>query len=199
MKKHLVTLLIFLLANTICLAQSSWKSPDYKAKKYNKILVLAKIADPLAKRQLEDATVSKFKEKGFDAIPSYLNFTDSDSQSEETFLAKAISLGIDALLTYTITANNTEYKNTPSLNASIGVPVRLGIFGGFLGTNVPIAGGTKSVSSVKMTASFYNKDSKNMQWSFPLSGKLKKDTNKLANTCAKTTVSAIIKDRLFLY
>lgn len=199
MKKQLVTLFLILLANTIGLAQSSWKSPEYIAKKYNKILVLAKISDPLIKRQLEDATVTTLKENGFDAIPSYLNITDSDSQSEETFLVKAESLGIDALLTYTITANNTEYKNTPSVNASIGVPVRLGIFGGFLGTNVPIAGGTKSVSSVKMTASFYNKDSKNMQWSFPLSGKLKKDTSKLANTCAKTTVSTIIKDRLFLY
>ena len=94
--------------------------------------------------------------------------------------------------------NNTTIKNTPSVNASIGVPVRVGIFRGFLGGNVPLAGGSKTVKIIKATASFYNRSTKSMQWSFPLSGKLKSDSNKLANSFAKSTVNTMVNDNLFI-
>ena len=160
-------------------------------------MVLAKTSDALAKRQIEDATVKLLIEKGIAAIPAYSNIVEADIASEETFVAKAETLELDGLIVYTITGNNTEYKNTLSVNASVGVPVRLGIFGGFIGTSVPIAGGAKSVSIVNANASFYNRSSNAIQWSTPLSGKLKNGADKLAASFAKTTVSAMLKDGLF--
>lgn len=196
MKKYFLSLFSFFLMQTV-VAQSSWKSPDYKPEVYRKVIVLAKTSDELVKRQIEDATVKLLMQQGIEAIPAYANITLADIATEDSLIAKADALGVDALLVYNITGNNTVYKNTPSVNASVGVPVRVGIFRGFLGGNVPLAGGSKTVKIVQATANFYIRTSKSMQWSFPLSGKLN-DTNKLANSFAKSTVSAMLKDKLFI-
>lgn len=197
--KHvtLVFLSIFLILS-ICSAQSSWKSPEYKAEKYRKLIVLAKISDDLAKRQVEDATVKLLAAKGITAIPAYSNITAEDLASEEALINKADSLQADALIVYTITGQNTDFKNSPSVNMNVGVPVRVGIFRGFLGTNVPITGGAKKVNPVNANASFYNRSSKDKQWSHPLSGKLKSGTDKLATSFAKTTVNALFRDAIFI-
>jgi hypothetical protein len=198
MKNYIFSLLGILLIQSFSFAQSSWKSTEYKPEKYRKVLVLAKTTDDLAKRQIEDATVKFLGEQGIVAIVAYSNIVDADLVSEDAFLSKADALEIDALLVYKVIATNTEYKNGPALNASVGIPVRVGIFGGFLGTNVPLAGGAKTVNTVKVTASFYNKASKAMQWSFPLSAKLKKSTDKIAVDFAKITTNAMLKDKLFV-
>ena len=197
--KHvtLVFLSIFLILS-LCSAQSSWKSPEYKAEKYRKVIVLAKISDDLAKRQVEDATVKLLAEKGITAIPAYSNITEEDLASEDALIKKADSLQADALVVYTITGQNTDYKSTPSVNMTVGVPVRAGIFRGFLGTNVPIAGGAKTVKTVNANASFYNRSSKDKQWSYQLSGRLKSSTDKLAASFAKTTVNALLRDDIFI-
>lgn len=197
MKNTVLFLISFLIIQTNTFAQNSWKSPEYKVETYRKVVVLSKTTDELTNRQVEDATVKFMKEKGIDAIPAYSYFTETDLVTEEAFLAKADILEIDALLVYNYVSSNTEYKNAPSVDASIGVPVRLGIFTGFLGTNVPIAGGAKVVETINATATFYNRSSKSMQWSIPLSGKLQSD-NKLSSTFAKKTVNAMIKDDLFV-
>lgn len=189
---------MILLVHNFSFAQMSWKSTEYKPEKYRKVLVLAKTTDDLAKRQIEDATVKFLGEQGIVAIVAYSNIVDADLVSEEAFLIKADALEIDALLVYKVIATNTEYKNGPALNASVGIPVRVGIFGGFLGTNVPLAGGAKTVNTVKVTASFYNRASKAMQWSFPLSAKLKKSTDKIAIDFAKITTNSMLKDHLFV-
>jgi len=197
-KHFIITFCSLLLLQTIGFAQSSWKAPDYKPEVYRKVMVLAKFADELAKRQIEDMTVKLLNEKGMTAIPAYANVVEADLTTEDSFKAKADSLEVDALIVYTITGNNTAYQSTPSLHMNVGIPVRLGIFGGFLGTNVPIAGGAKSVTIVNANAAFYNKSSRSMLWSHPLSGKLKKGPDKLSAAFAKTTIDALLKDRIFI-
>jgi hypothetical protein len=198
MKKYIFSLLGILLMQTFSIAQSSWKSTEYKPDKYRKVLILAKTTDDLAKRQIEDATVKFLAEQGIIAIVAYSNIVDADLVTEEAFLLKADALEVDALLVYKVIATNTEFKNGPALNASVGIPVRVGIFGGFLGTSVPLAGGAKTISTVKVSASFYNRASKSMQWSYPLNAKLKKSTDKIAIDFAKITTNAMLKDNLFV-
>jgi hypothetical protein len=179
-------------------SQSSWKSPTYKAEAYRKIIVMAKISDDLARRQLEDATVKLLNEKGIAAVPAYSTITEADLASEAAFMQKADALQADAMIVFNITGRGTEYKNKPSVDAYVGVPVRIGIFRASIGGNVPLAGGTKAVTVVNATAGFYNRSSKDLLWSTPLSGKLKKDTDKLAAAFAKATVNALLKDGIFL-
>lgn len=126
------------LGNYSVFAQSSWKSPTYQKEAYRKVKVLAKTTNPGAKRMLEDETVAELQANGIQAIPAYSNFSEADLVSEETFMVKANQLEADALLVYTFNNPTTEYKNSPQVNASIGVPVRVGIFSGFLGTSVPV-------------------------------------------------------------
>lgn len=197
MKKVTFYFLITMLCNCMVVAQS-WKSPEYKQEKYRKVLVLAKTSDDLAKRQIEDATVKMLAEKGIVALSAYSNIKEADLANENALIKKADELEVDALIVYTVTGSNTSYKNTPSVNMIVGVPIRMGIFEGFLGGNVPIAGGTKTVNIVSCKASFYNRSSKSMLWSHPLSGKLKKGTAKLAADFAKTTVKAMFESDLFI-
>jgi hypothetical protein len=198
MKQLILFFSSIVLIQSIGSGQSSWKSPDYKPEAYRKVVVLAKTSDELAKRQIEDATVKLLNDKGISAIPAYSNITAEDLATEDALIAKADILEVDALIVYTITGQDTKIKNSPSVSMGVGVPIRMGIFGGFLGGSVPIAGGAKAVSIVNANASFYNRSSKSMQWSYPLSGKLKKGTSKLAADFAKTTVNAMESDALFI-
>lgn len=192
----ILSILFFVLINAS--AQSTWKSPEYKATTYRKVIVLAKLSDDIARRQFEDATVKALQAKGIEAIPAYSNITAADLASEEALIAKADTLEADALLVYNITGKDAVYTNTPSVGVSVGVPVKIGIFRGFIGSNLPLAGGTKATPVINATATFYNRSSKDMQWSCPLTGKQKKGNDKLAQDFANTTIKAMLKDRLFV-
>jgi hypothetical protein len=192
----LLSVFVFFSAGQV-LAQSSWKSPSYQKEPYRKVIVLAKTSNPGAKRSLEDQTVAQLQANGVAAIPAYSNFTEADLVSEETFLVKANALEADGLLVYTFNSNTTEYKNTPQVNASVGIPVRVGIFSGFLGTNVPIAGGAKQIEKFSGSVLFYNRQSPDMQWSLNISGKIGSDSAKQAKSVASSTVKAAVRDGIF--
>lgn len=197
--KQLIPVLAFaLIVLSGCAAkQSSWKSPNYKQQRIQKVMVLAKTSDELARRQLEDATVQELKTKGINAVPSYANINPEDLKSEEAFIEKATVLEVDALLAYNFGNIKSEYKRKPSINANVGVPVRLGIFRGFLGTNVPLAGGNRKVETVNGQAVFYTKGTTTIQWSQALTGDLKNGTQKLASDFASKTVNKMVEDQLF--
>jgi len=194
MKVGSYILLLFISVGAF--AQSSWKSPSYVKETYRKIIVLAKTTDNLMQRQLEDATVAALNEKGVAALPAYGNIVAADLANETAFLAKADALAVDALLVLTPNGEEVTYKSTPSVNMSLGVPVRLGIFGGFLGTNVPIAGGTKAAVSVTMKATFYNRASSQMQWSKNVQAKQKKNNDKMVNGMVGSIVGALFKEAI---
>lgn len=198
MRNSTVSLLLTILFFWGCATpRTSWKSPSYEKKEYRKVLVLAKTSDEMARRQLEDATVQQLRTKGISAIPAYANFNAEDTRSEAVFLKKARALQVDALLTYSFDNVKTEYKRGPSIDASVGVPVRLGIFRGFLGSSVPLAGGPRSVETIQGEALFYVKDATAPQWSLSLKGSLKNGTQKLAAAFAGSTVDKMDEDSLF--
>jgi hypothetical protein len=72
------------------------------------------------------------------------------------------------------------------------------MYGGYAGASVPISGGVKMVTIVQVSASFYNRSSKETLWTQQLSGKIEQNTDKLAYSFAKTTVKTMSKDKLFL-
>lgn len=198
MKQIIPTLALAFIVLSGCGAkQSSWKSPSYKKESFQKVMVLAKTSDELARRQLEDATVQQLKNKGINAIPSYSNIKPEDLKSEEAFIEKATALEVDALVAYNFGNIKSEYKRKPSVNANVGVPVRLGIFRGYLGTNVPLAGGNRKVETVNGQAVFYTKGTTTIQWSQSLSGDLKNGTQRLASDFASKTVNKMAEDQLF--
>ena len=193
----LLGLMIFLFSAANALGQSSWKSPTYQKEAYRKVIVLAKTTNPGAKRMLEDETVAELQANGIQAIPAYSNFSEADLVSEETFLTKANQLEADALVVYTFNSTTTEYKNSPTVSASVGVPVRVGIFRGFLGTSVPVAGGSKQIQKFSGSVLFYNRQSPEMQWSLNIGGKIGSDSAKQARNVAKNTVKAALQDDIF--
>ncbi|MEI7724405.1 MAG: hypothetical protein WCK09_04825 [Bacteroidota bacterium] len=193
--KHLMIAFCFIvLAHQATWAQTTWKSSDYKPETYRKVMVLAKISDVLAKKQLEDFTVKFLTDKGIDAIPAYANVKKTDGVSREQFLIIADSLKVDALLVYSVNGAEKQVESKPTVSVGVGV----GGYGGYAGASVPISGGTKLVTVVKLSVYFYNRASTDEQWAGQLSGTLDGNTDKLAYTFAKTTVKALIKDGMFV-
>lgn len=189
-----VTGVFFLFSINQALGQSSWKSPNYQKEDYRKIIVLAKTSNPGAKRLLEDQTVAELQAVGIQAIPAYSSITENDLATEDSFIAKANQLEADALLVYNFDPLTSEYKNSPSVNANLGIPVRVGIFRGFLGTNVPIAGGPKQVQNFSGSVSFYNRQSTDMQWNLGIGGKIGSDRAKLARNISKNVVKTALRE-----
>jgi len=193
----LLATIFFVIVSCGSQNSSSWKSTDYKKQNYRKVMVLAKTSDELAQRQLEEATVKLLKNKGINAITAYNTIEPKDLKNESTFIKKANTLQVDALIVYNFGKVKSEYKRKPSINANIGVPVKLGIFRGFLGTDIPLAGGNRKVETVNAQVSFYNKSSSSMQWSQSLTGDLKNGTQNLASSFASKSVNKMFEDLLF--
>jgi hypothetical protein len=193
--KHLLIAFCFIVwMQPVILAQNPWKSSDYKPEPYRKVMVYAKVSDIAARRQLEDFTVKFMNDKGIVAIPAYTNIKKAEGLSREAFLVIADSLQVDALLVYSVNGAEKRAENSPTVSLGVGV----GMYGGYAGASVPIAGGVKMVTIVKLTVDFFNRASLDEQWSQQLSGSLNDGTDKLAYTFAKSTVKAMIKDGMFV-
>jgi hypothetical protein len=198
MKSMFPVLMLLMLGNYPLAAQSSWKSPDFRPETYRNIMVHVKIADELVRRQTEDAVVKMLRENDVSAVNAYSNILEEHVSSEEAFLSRADHLEIDAMLVYEIVGEDHAIKNTPSVGASVGVPVKIGIFHGYVGSHMPIAGGSKTETILKMNVSLYIRSSHASQWIFPMTCKYKTKTDVIAPYIAKTTQKALIRDGIIL-
>jgi hypothetical protein len=194
MKHLLIAISLIVLMLPVTKAQTTWKSSDYTPEPYRKVMVLAKVTEPAARRQLEDFTVKFLNDKGIVAIPAYSNVKKTEGVSREEFLVIADSLQVDALLVYSVNGAVQSAEYTPTVSVGVGV----GMYGGYAGASVPIAGGMKTVTEVKLSVYFYNRASTDEQWAHQLSGTLEDGTDKLAYTFAKSTVKAMIKEGMFI-
>ena len=195
MKFYHFFLLVFIAFPTIVWSQDTWKVQGYQAIQCNKVLVLAKISDVIAKKQVEDYTVKFLTNLGVATIPGYSTIRDRSFDSREEFLAFVDSLGVDALLVYTIEDIEKTTELVPSVNVGFSVS---GMWGGFLGASTPISGGPKVVTQIIGKGSFYVRNHDTEQWLIRLVGNLDESTSKLAYIFAKSTVKAMKKDKLFI-
>lgn len=187
-----------ILMSFFILSLSAWTGSKTQPEvKYRKVLVLAKIEQADLKKQFEEAVVSQLKSKGYEALTSSSVFTKEDPENMENLEKKIEELGIDALLAYTVQNVETRVTNTPSVHASVGVPVRIGFMHVYVGGSVPLGGGPQQDKIVHMTVGFYNdKTSEDPAYTMPLSGNLDKGTDALISDFAKKSVKSLVKKGL---
>lgn len=196
MKKYLFVLGLFLTTIGSAFSQkvlNSWVSPEYSKPEYRKVAVLAKISDKEIKQMVEDNAVLALREKGINAITSYLNFKETDMASNETLLARADQLQVDAVVVFSVLREDTKVQNTPTLSAGVAIPVRIGFFTAYLGGNVPLAGGPKLVDVLQLKSEFYNRNSDVSHWNTTYEFKLKNNYEAIAKGWTSRTVAAILK------
>jgi hypothetical protein len=196
MKKYLFVLGLFLTTIGPAFSQkvlNSWVSPEYSKPEYRKVAVLAKISDKEIKQMVEDNAVLALREKGINAITSYLNFKETDMASNETLLARADQLQVDAVVVFSVLREDTKVQNTPTLSAGVAIPVRIGFFTAYLGGNVPLAGGPKLVDVLQLKSEFYNRNSDVSHWNTTYEFKLKNNYEAIAKGWTSRTVAAILK------
>ncbi len=194
MKKLLTLITLVVLLQPALQAQTTWKSPQYKAEPVRKVMILAKVTDVAARKQLEDYTVQLLKDKGIDAVAAYAHLARTHFPTREAFLAYADSISVDALLVYAVEDAEQVAEQKPTVSVGVGV----GMYGGYMGASAPIAGGTQVVTLVSMSGKFYTRNATGVQWLITLSGKLDGPTDKLAYSFARSTTKAMLKEKLFL-
>ncbi len=196
MKKYFFVFGLFLTTVGPAFSQkvlNSWVSPEYSKPEYRKVAVLAKISDKENKQMVEDNAVLTLREKGINAITSYLNFKETDMATNETLLARADQLQVDAVVVFSVLREDTKVQNTPTLSAGVAIPVRIGFFTAYLGGNVPLAGGPKLVDVLQLKSEFYNRNSDVSHWNTTYEFKLKNNYEAVAKGWASKTVAAILK------
>lgn len=201
-KFQFLTLTAICLFCLPCIAQkvtNVWVSPTYKAEAYKKIVVLVKVTDDSKRRILEDAMVNELNEKKYNAINSYSNFSVSDLETEEALIKRADSLGVDALVYFSDPNIETQYQQKPVVTANVGVPVKVGFMHVYLGTGIPLGkGGSRKKETITLKSSFYNKSSRDPQWSIQLTDDFKGDINSIATKFARKTITNLYKSKVLL-
>jgi hypothetical protein len=178
-------------------SNSTWVSPDLQPAAYQKVIVLAKTTDDVAMRVLEDAVVNGLKKQGVEAVQAYLVLQPADLESDQTIEAKAIELGADAGVVFTVTGEGTEVKSGSNAYASVGVPVRAGPFSLFVGTSVPLGGGPSAVKTFGIKAQFFAKDIKGPRWIATYTTDLKNGSERAAQDIAALALKQLKKAGVF--
>jgi hypothetical protein len=176
---------------------STWVSPDLQPAAYQKVLVLAKTTDDVAKRVLEDTLVSGLKKQGIEAVQAYLVLQPADLENDAAIESKAKELGVDAGLVFTVTGEGTEVKSGSNAYASVGVPVRAGPFSLFVGTSVPLGGGPSAVKTFSIKGQFFAKDVTGPLWIATYTTDLKNGSEQAAKDIAALAMKQLKKARVF--
>jgi hypothetical protein len=137
-------------------SQSNWFAPDVQPHSSGKVMVLAKFEEESAKRILEDTLVQSLKDYKIDALAAYQTLTPEDLASEEAIVKKGRELGVTAGIVFSVTGDQTEVQAKPAASVSIGIGgYGGGGFGGFLGTSVPLGGGTTTVRTIGVKGEYF--------------------------------------------
>jgi hypothetical protein len=199
MKKHILVLLFLFAVIVPAFSQkvlSTWVSPEYAKPEYRKVAVLAKISDKEIQQMVEDNAVLALREKGINAITSYLNFKETDLASTEALIARADQLQVDAVVVFSVLREDTKIQNTPTLSAGVAVPVRIGFFTAYLGGNVPLAGGPKFVDVLQLKSEFYNRNSETPHWNTVYEFKLKNNYEAIAKGWTSRAVASLFRAKI---
>ena len=199
MKQYLLVLGLFLTTIRSAFSQkvlNSWVSPEYSKPEYRKVAVLAKISDKEVQQMVEDNAVLALRDKGINAITSYLNFKETDLASNEAILARADQLQVDAVVVFSVLREDTKVQNTPTLSAGVAIPVRIGFFTAYLGGNVPLAGGSKLVDVLQLKSEFYNRNSETPHWNTVYEFKLKNNYEAIAKGWTTRSVASLLRAKI---
>jgi hypothetical protein len=175
---------------------STWTDPQAQPKTYAKILVLARVSEPSAKRILEDAVVHGLNEKNIAAVAAYQVLVDEDLATEESIRAKAESLGVDGGIVFTVVSHEqAQIASGPKGSLSVGFG---GGYGGFIGGSVPIGGNTvETVHSVVMKGDFYQAGVAKPIWMAQYESDLAHGVDSEARVVASNTIKYLKKSKLF--
>lgn len=175
---------------------NSWVSPEYSKPDYRKVAVLAKISDKEIQQMVEDNAVLALREKGINAITSYLNFKEADLVSTDAMIARADQLQVDAVVVFSVQREDTKVQNSPTLSAGVVIPIRIGFLHTYLGGNVPLAGGSKLVDVLQLKSEFYNRNSETPHWNTIYEFKLKNNYDAIAKGWTTRTVAALFNKKI---
>lgn len=179
-------------------ATGTWADAGLEPRRFEKVLVLAKFSEDGARRILEDEVVKGLAGRGVVAVQAYKVLEAADLEGSEAIRAKAAQLGIDAGIVFTVTGEESKVKSGPSVNAHVGVPARVGPFSMFLGTNVPLGGGTSTVKQIKLTAKFYGDPEGDAVWIGNYASDLSAGPEKEAGQLGSLALKQLGKARLFV-
>lgn len=172
-RKTVYTLLAILLIGTgfhcagpqkVTTPGLGYKAGDYKKQSYKKLLVLSRVKDDVVKQKMENSLADLFNRSGQKAVAAHKVISAEDMTSQEAFLAKLETLGVDALVAYTFYGTtNAQGKDVVSVIGSAPV-TSIGIFNVFLSPSYSFDINTQLNSTTRIRTELYNKTEKDIRW-----------------------------------
>lgn len=162
----------------------SWKNPDLHESAPKRVIVLAKVTEPEQRKKLEDDTVAALASEGVDAVAAYSTVAPADMASQDVFVRKLDTLGIDALVLYEVGEQHGEVHNAPSVGVGVGVPVDVGFFDLFVGGSVPLFGGAQAENHVDVEAKYFRRKVQGDVWNAKFDLNLSQGTDEVSASLA---------------
>jgi len=131
------TLIIILLFAFGCGPKlTSWTTPGYEGKKYEKIIIFGITKNLAARQRIEDNSVLAFQDKGVDAIKGLTVVKPGvsfDDLNVEEVVAQLKAIGVDGMLTWAVVDKEESTTYVPGTNTYVGGYGGRGRYGGFGG------------------------------------------------------------------
>lgn len=122
----LATLLVVIAAcsaphevSTSATGSKSYVAPGYAKKKYNKIMVMALLADNTYRKRAENSLVTELKARGFKVIPSTDIFTNEMLKDTAALRSTAEAHGVDAAITMQFLGAVSNVSDQGKFNGSM--------------------------------------------------------------------------------
>lgn len=108
---------VIMLACSSSKISSSWKSPDYQAKKFQQIVIWAIVGenDSALKVKIENHFVNDLNNAGYNAIASYAVYGLKNNLKENEVLALFKKSGVDGLITLVLLDKKKEINFYPPM------------------------------------------------------------------------------------
>jgi hypothetical protein len=77
---------------------NEWRSPEYGAGNFKRILIAGPSGQATLRRNIEDEFATRFRTSGVEALPSYLYIADDEKVDENNVKQAALHVGADAIV-----------------------------------------------------------------------------------------------------
>jgi hypothetical protein len=127
MAQQFCRVLLIIMLSILCSCSATrltgtWVSPDYRGKRFHRILVLGVCKNETYLRIFEDSMSRELRKRGVQAEPGYALFPTAKRPDKETVVKEISGQGFDALIISQITGKRTEEVVHPGYTYSLGPP-----------------------------------------------------------------------------
>jgi hypothetical protein len=174
-------------------ADSAWRDPTYEGPPFKKVMVIAWVDRPSARRTVEDIFVGDLTSRGISAVASYTLIPDPRDMKREAVVAAAKKSGVDSVLVNRLQGITLDVQNEEVQPFVTADPADMW-------PGAPISGGSYTINTQTKTANLmsnlFDAGTGKMVWWGKMDADATNNAARLARGMARTVLSALRSAKL---